>query len=189
MKKYNVEVDFDGVKFLYTDVWFIDSTEALQEYMQIFNNRFKVSEEEINTIKSFVGHGHSYLTGLSGMFCGMRLPIGERDPMLLHLKYLQASALTSMASHILKGDKLAINELGGMTPIKADQEYTIECISGDKYSRSDIKTNKWWGGKHYYAKVGKIDVVDDYGNCKWNTEQYAYDMAVKFMDKLNNNEK
>lgn len=187
MKKYNITVKYNGYEFLHSNCFFIENLHDLQEYLVIFNNKFAVSEEEIKTIKSFIGHGHSYLTGVAGMFCGMGLNIGEREPMLAHLKYLQASALTSMVYHVLNGDKLAINHNGGIIPIKHDEEYILEPCSDKTYSKADIKINKWYGGRHYYAKVGGIDVVDQYGSCKWNTEQYAYDMAITFMNKLNQN--
>ena len=39
------------------------------------------------------------------------------------------------------------------------------------------------GGYHIYAKVGKLDVVDESGNQKWNTRQEAEDAARWYIAK------
>lgn len=185
LKKYNVEVNFKGYWMEYTNCYFIDSLDSYKDYMTELNNKFLVSESEIKNLETFMGHGHSYLTGLSGLFCGMIGSKEERGHMLAHLKYIQAMVLTDQIKHLLLGEKLVINKNGGYFPIKLEQEYKITEISGDRFTTKDISIKKWWGGKHYYAKVGTIDVIDADGNVKWNTEQYAYDMAVRYMNQLN----
>jgi len=39
--------------------------------------------------------------------------------------------------------------------------------------------------KHYYAKVGKLDVTDKNGNIKWNSHKRAMEVAKEFMNELN----
>jgi hypothetical protein len=185
MKRYNVKLKLKNYWIEYPNCYFIDSLDSYKEYMAELNNKFLVSESEIKNIKTFIGHGHSFLTGLSGLFCGMIEEKEDRTPMLAHLKYLQATILSDQLKHLLAGEKLVVNKDGGYFPIKLEQEYKITEIDGDKFTTKDISVKKWWGGKHYYAKVGNVDVVDDYGDVKWNTEQYAYDVAVKYMNKLN----
>ena len=185
MKRYNIKVKIKDYWMKYTNCYFIDSLDSYKDYMTELNNKFLVSESEIKNIKTFLGHGHSFLTGLSGLFCGMIEVKEEREPMHAHLKILHATVLSGQIKSILNGEKLVINENGGYLPIKPDQEYKITEISGERFTTKDIKIKKWWGGKHWYAKVGNIDVVDTDGNVKWNTEQYAYDMALKYMNQLN----
>jgi hypothetical protein len=184
MKKYNIEIDLKGNLMKYPGCYFIDSLDSYNEYLIILNNKFLISESEIKNIQTFIGHGYSYLTGLSTLFCGTIEEKDKREPILLHLKYLQASVLIGQINSLLDGKKLVINDNGGYFTIKPDEKYKIFSID-NKYTIKDIKIKKWWGGKHYYAKVGNIDVKDDDGNVKWNTEQYAYDMSVKFMNFLN----
>lgn len=45
----------------------------------------------------------------------------------------------------------------------------------------EIKVSRWPGGKHYYAKVGNIDVKDEDGNIKWGTYKRAEIEAKKFL--------
>jgi len=55
----------------------------------------------------------------------------------------------------------------------------------NSYSKEDIKITKWPGGRHFYAKIGKLDVVDKEGNVKWWSEEDAQENALKYLEKLN----
>jgi len=185
MKKYNLKVKFGEYWSTYTNCYFIQNIEEYQEYFQELNNKFAVSESEIKNLETFMGHGHSLLTGVSGMFCGMIEQKECRKPMLAHLKILQGSVLGDQLRHMLDGDKLLIQKTGGYFPIKPTQEVEIMELIDRKYTVDDIKVSKWFGGSHYYAKVGTIDVIDEYGDVKWNTEKRAHERAVQFIEMLN----
>ena len=185
-KRYNIKVEFKGNWMEYTDCQFIESVEDYKVYMHELNNKFAVSESEIKNNKTWIGHGHSQLTAISGM--GNMIENKEdREPMLFNLKLLHANILSGQLKYLLDGCKLVINKSGGYFPIKTDQKYEVVEIGNDNYIEKDIKINKWWGGSHYYAKVGKIDVIDDDGNVKWNTEKRAREIALKYMHDLNTN--
>jgi len=183
MKKVNIKVH----NILYENHYFIKDLKDLNEYHDILGNAFKVSESEIKNNKSWVGHGHSLLTGIAGIGPnGMIENIEDRDPMLFNLKLLQAKLLTHQLQYVLEGRYLVANDKMGYFPIKPTDSYEIQEIE-DKlfYTENDIEINKWWGGNHYYAKVAGIDVIDDNGNVKWNTSDYARSMAIKFLEKIN----
>jgi hypothetical protein len=135
--------------------------------------------------ETWIGHGHSQLTAVAGMFCGMIDEKDERGPMLGHLKLIEAQVMSSQLKSILKGEKLVINSRGGYFPIHVGGEFTIKSCTGGRYTEDNIKINKWWGGKHYYAKIAAVDVVDEHGNVKWNTKKHAMDVAKAYMIKLN----
>ena len=46
----------------------------------------------------------------------------------------------------------------------------------------DVKYSTWYGGKHYYAKIGKIDIVDRDNNQKWNTLNEAKEAAKWYIE-------
>ena len=170
----------------YNNYYLIESLSEYKDYLTELNNKFWVSEKEIKELKTFMGHGHSMLTGIAGMFCGMQNDINEREPMLLHLKSLHGMVLANQVQDLLDGKKLAINTNGGYFPIKPDDEYTLEIIDEKHlYTAKDIKIKKWLGGVHHYAKIGNIDVIDDNGNMKWNTNERAHEEALKYINKLN----
>lgn len=71
---------------------------------------------------------------------------------------------------------------GGFHQFDGDYEVLEEVISDvykfpeEKYTKWDIKISQWVNGKHWYAKVGNVDVHDNGGNMKWDT----YDEAEKW---------
>jgi len=192
MKTYNVKIKFKNHDewLEYNDIYVIPTLKEYSLYLIEFNNKFDISAEEIKTPKTFVGHGHSLFTGLVGTLNGKGMieNIDKREPMLLALRSFQATVLKNQLDDLLKGKSLVINKNGGYFTIKNDggDEYQIIETGKKLYSKSDIKTNKWWGGQHYYAKVDNVDVIDNSGNVKWNSEKTAYEMAEVFMEKLNN---
>lgn len=52
----------------------------------------------------------------------------------------------------------------------------------DRPTIEDVNFMQWDGGKHWYAKIGKIDVVVN-GEQKWNTKDEAIKAAKKFINE------
>lgn len=50
-------------------------------------------------------------------------------------------------------------------------------------SRPDIKLFRWPDGSHWYATVDGVDVVDEMGNQKWNTQQIAMEAANRYIER------
>jgi hypothetical protein len=49
------------------------------------------------------------------------------------------------------------------------------------YTEKDINITKWPGGKHYYARIGNMQVMDENGDTKWNTYERAFEVAKKYL--------
>ena len=47
----------------------------------------------------------------------------------------------------------------------------------------DVRFIVWEGGVHYYAKIGKLDIVDKDGNQKWNTRAEAESAARWYINR------
>lgn len=62
---------------------------------------------------------------------------------------------------------------------------TLEYPEPEHYTDSDIRYIQWKDGSHWYAKIGKYDVVDENGNQKWNTRNEAINAAYSFLKTLN----
>lgn len=62
---------------------------------------------------------------------------------------------------------------------------TLEYPKPDTYTTNDIRYMQWKDGSHWYAKIGKYDVVDENGNQKWNTRNEAINAAYVFLKTLN----
>ena len=64
---------------------------------------------------------------------------------------------------------------------------TLEYPEPEFYTDKDIRYIQWKDGSHWYAKIGKYDVVDEDGNQKWNTRNKAINAAYAFLKTLNKN--
>lgn len=62
---------------------------------------------------------------------------------------------------------------------------TLEYPEPEHYTYKDIRYIQWKDGSHWYAKIGKYDVVDENGNQKWNTRNEAINAAYSFLKTLN----
>lgn len=50
-------------------------------------------------------------------------------------------------------------------------------------SLNDVRIIQWPGGEHYYAKIGKLDVVDSLGRQKWDSRDKAMDAAEWYIEE------
>lgn len=48
------------------------------------------------------------------------------------------------------------------------------------YDYNKARYIKWPRGKHWYAKIGNVDIVDSFGNQKWDTKEEAIEAAKYF---------
>jgi len=84
--------------------------------------------------------------------------------------------------YVAKGYTIAINKNGGWMLVgEGDVIEHIKYV----YTEEDINVTKFEGGRHYYASVKGIEVIDEDGDRKWNTWNYANEVAKRFMNKLN----
>ena len=87
---------------------------------------------------------------------------------------------------------LNIKRIYGLQRLKDTIEYEDECWKDeleypepDTYTVNDIRYIQWKDGSHWYAKIGKYDVVDENGNQKWDKYNDAIVAAYKFLKTLN----
>ncbi len=179
MNRYNIKHK-NGL--LYENVFIVKDLSDYNEYFQILNSKFDVSKNEIKNPKVINNtHEHSDLTDAIKFLASMHQ---NKDEMLkFELVKLESTVITNQIKYILDGNVLIINKNGGYFPSKENEFEIIEEIK--EYKKSDIKISKWIGGKHFYCKIDNIDVVDDKGNVKWNSEEDAEIAGEKFLEKLN----
>lgn len=65
------------------------------------------------------------------------------------------------------------------------EEYKSELVypHESKPSLEDVNYMTWYGGKHWYAKIGKIDIVDRDNNQKWDTMEEAKEAAKWYIER------
>lgn len=97
----------------------------------------------------------------------------------------------SLENKIFQSKLKAINTFGKIY-LRENGSYTTEGktftiigvvekddIKYPNYTNKDIKVSQWKNGTHYYAKIGNMDVIDEYGNHKWDSYDEAFNMALK----------
>lgn len=75
----------------------------------------------------------------------------------------------------------------GFTEIIEDYYSDTLEFPHDKYTLNDVRLIQWDGGKHWYAKLGSIDIVDSEGNQKWNTKAEVEYAVIKYLKENFNN--
>lgn len=66
------------------------------------------------------------------------------------------------------------------TPEYEEEKWSDELVYPYKFDYDDVRFIKWPDGRHWYAKIGSIDIVDKHGNQKWNDKYYAMNVAKAF---------
>lgn len=70
--------------------------------------------------------------------------------------------------------------------VKTVEQETLQ-FPEDKLSASEARYLKWDYGKHWYAKIRDLDVVDKDGNQKWSSKIAAQEAVKWFVRKENKN--
>lgn len=175
MKRANIQA-FD---MEYTNMILIETMEDLYEYFEtISTTRIKEAAQDILETAKTGGHN---TTRVGGFAQDMARHSGQGA---IHLLCdLVGRAQASQIMKVAQGMKIAFNPSGGYFPIPENAK--IEIIPICKYTEKDIKITKFDGGKHYYATIGGIEVVDQWGDKKWNTHDFAERTAKKYLETLN----
>lgn len=81
-------------------------------------------------------------------------------------------------------DGLTYTTFYNIEPEIEDECYKVEMEfpKKDVYTIDDVRYIQWKDGSHWYAKVGNIDVVDVFGNQKWDTKDEAIKWAKMFIN-------
>lgn len=163
----------------YTNMVLIETMDDLYEYFETISaERVKEAAKDILETAKTGNHNKTRLGGFTKLM-SEHTDQGEIYTLCDIVGRVQATQIMKVA----QGIKLAINLSGGYFPIPEDAE--IQIMPTHKYTEKDIKITKFDGGKHYYATIGGVEVVDEWGDKKWNTYNYAEIIAKKYLDDLN----
>lgn len=107
--------------------------------------------------------------------------------------YIKASM--ELEQNVFSGKLKSLDKFGnillrdsGSYMILTDHYTVIESIYKEEmvypnYCETDINITQWKGGKHFYAKIGNLDVVID-DEQKWDTYKEAYNNAKLYLKEL-----
>ena len=64
---------------------------------------------------------------------------------------------------------------------KYDEEKWIETLDYPyEYKYDECRITKWPNGRHWYVRIGKIDICDKFGNYKFSDKSYAQEVAKQW---------
>lgn len=172
------DVTANGIE--YKNRILIENFNDLQEYHEnYFNIRVKDSmKQTFSDVKN--GFHISDVLGASIMTVAK----AKEQGIIYALADTTSKMYIDQLKFINDGYKLAINDNLGYFPFYNDNALIV-LLDEVKYTENDIKLNKFEGGKHYYAKIGQHEVIDQWGERKWNTPEYARKIAIEYLNKIN----
>jgi hypothetical protein len=120
-----------------------------------------------------------------GSFLDVTSRINQRkilDPMPLI-----NNVFNTMETYVKNGEILLINPFMGYR-IQDKNDIIIDIAIKDVFifpinKENSLRIISWEGGKHFYVKVGNIDVVVDQDQ-KWNSEEEARKAGIYFMENI-----
>lgn len=63
-----------------------------------------------------------------------------------------------------------------------EEKWVEELVYPFEYNYDEVRFIQWPNSKHWYAKIGNIDIVDKYGRQKWHDKSYAQEIAKKWCE-------
>lgn len=105
--------------------------------------------------------------------------------------YLDNGVVETM---MVDGDEIVDEVVKDSLEFPIEEQYRLEEVRYMQWGKMDYlalglpESCKNYGGNHWYAKIGKLDIKDKDGNMKWNTKSEAEAAAKWFIDnKISNN--
>lgn len=187
----------------YNNIWYL-KPETKQDIMDHFNiilkreyeEGFKDRKSSTHLCKNYFGPGEDYIyiehpTTPWAKAVEMYMPVWNMSWVMTANK-LETVMMNARLNMFDNGRPLYLSN--GLTlfepndTIKYQDECwkdTLEYPEPEFYTEKDIRYIQWKDGSHWYAKIGKYDVVDENGNQKWNTRNEAINAAYSFLKTLN----
>lgn len=167
----------------------IEDIETLEEYMEkraksLMGIYYKMKK------KKFTGHCFSK----DELMLETALTYGREKPTITFIDDCTCIAdkiLSAYSEMFLIDGIVFITENDCIRPIKNTEKKTLKTENKEilawplkDYTENDISVTKWPGGKHYYAKIRNIEVVDEENDIKWSSAEEAERQAKIFLKRL-----
>jgi len=151
---------------------------GVEDFMKITNTIEKLDNESYSKSKT------SHYT--SGWAIAIDTITKNSDkPWYEHSVMLENKVFQGKMKCLLNHGNILLRDSGSYMTISPDMEIIEEIIKDEmiypNYSEENISITKWEGGRHYYATIGNMTVVDKDGNQKWNSHNEAMKHAKEYL--------
>lgn len=177
----------------FNNTWYL-KPETLQDVIDHFNKicgrEFKEGFEDYinNTVVKKDTNGDPYLYSMNHTSSVWRYVIETCEIKLKGLTWLEGATslekrtFEDRIKRFLDGKPIFFTDGLPYYPPREWPEYENEKWSEElvfpyEYNYEDVRFLQWPGGRHWYAKIGNIDIVDRYGHQKWSDLSYAQKVA------------
>lgn len=163
----------------YDYMLYCDSVKTLTEHTEMYSE-----PTMLNGLKDYIAGLNDDSIYTSAI--KLNAKINETDVVTAHANLLTKTFFSKLKCINQRGHIL-LRECGSFMFLGKDHAIVDEIWSDKMIFPSgdySVRIIKWPNGSHYYAKVGTFDVVDEFGNQKWNTMSLAEEEANKFKVKL-----
>lgn len=180
--------------------WYLkaDSQETIMEHwLQYCKHDISEGVKEVFDMR-ILGYIHKkHYTTQFGSMVELKLQMEGGNPIQKAHEF-EAEILQSRLNSFREGYEQYLSK--GLTVFMIDERFyeIVETVESDEMiypedltiSLDQVKYSQWTGydglnGTHWYAKVGKIDIVDEQGRQKWDTREEAEEAARKFVEEYN----
>ena len=167
--------------------WLIDNTAALMEFITI--KQKAIGEGYFEAKRAILNNYHCkdpMSNAIHNLFYIWRQTDQSDNNMITDLNKLHDTFIVPIQEIYKKhGEILVWSNLIGFAPFT---DYTVLKTEHKSnlifpqyaYTKTDIRIIQWPGGKHYYAKIGNIDVEMN-GDAKWDLYDDAYRAAKEYL--------
>jgi hypothetical protein len=174
---------------IYTN-WFckIETFEQFEKYLKIRSKRIVQAYSELkNRDPKRDGHYKDDFQTLVGttLIYSLEERLSVVDDVRILSEKLNKGIIKCFAdkSHIIINENHGYRFMDDSFKV-LDEKYDDNFVFPEGHlKKENIRIIQWPGGRHYYAKIGKIDIVDKHGDQKWFTHKEAYDAALKYLNK------
>lgn len=105
---------------------------------------------------------------------------------------LENEALATRLKSFRDGHEIYLNKIMGVVSIVppftiVEEDWSDKLLYPDEreLDLSNVRYIQWPGGEHWYAKVGSLDIVDEFNRQKWDTKAEAEKAARWFLSEKN----
>lgn len=165
--------------------WFVcQSIDELLEYKDKTNNKYGLAI--LNSCKGTDSKYKKLYEAAESLAMVKQISVVEA------MAELSGKITIKQVNELSAGKKIWFNNVGGWNTGLTDIDATtyMSKLIFPNCKKEDIKISKFGGyegGKHYYAKIGEIEICE-YANgkkiVKWNTYQDAYNHALKYCEEI-----
>ena len=169
----------------------LKSLDELADYLTLTNGRYARALQNYLTDSQYrpdvVGHGHHVAEAPLTLAAYLR-GVNRNSSVVQALLDLESETAWTMAENLVRTGHIYINSVGGwnclrVRPEPCDVVHSRHLV-WPSFTESDIHISRFPGGRHWYARVGNVDVRNG-DTLRFDTRERARAAATSYLTRPN----